>query len=313
MNNTSVPSPSVDPAALFKKISWRLLPFLTLCYVFAYLDRINIGFAKLQMLVDVGLSDAAYGLGAGIFFLGYMLFEIPSNLLFPRLGARRTFSRIMILWGLTSASMFLVTSANQFYVLRFMLGMFEAGFAPGLIFYLTYWYPGSRMARAITVIMLCGPIGGIFGAPLSTGLMTVFDKVAGLSGWQWMFLVEGIPCVIMGIIALFYVVDRPADAKWLTGAEKNYLAQQMKRAPSAESRGHHSFAQVARDPRVLLLGAAYFCIICGHYTVSFWLPTILKKAGVTNMMQIGMYAAIPYIAAIVVMIWWGNPPFFNGR
>ncbi len=306
MNNTSVPSPSVDPAALFKKISWRLLPFLTLCYVFAYLDRINIGFAKLQMLVDVGLSDAAYGLGAGIFFLGYMLFEIPSNLLFPRLGARRTFSRIMILWGLTSASMFLVTSANQFYVLRFMLGMFEAGFAPGLIFYLTYWYPGSRMARAITVIMLCGPIGGIFGAPLSTGLMTVFDKVAGLSGWQWMFLVEGIPCVIMGIIALFYVVDRPADAKWLTGAEKNYLAQQMKRAPSAESRGHHSFAQVARDPRVLLLGAAYFCIICGHYTVSFWLPTILKKAGVTNMMQIGMYAAIPYIAAIVVMIWWGR-------
>lgn len=292
--------------ALFKKISWRLLPFLTLCYVFAYLDRINIGFAKIQMQADIGLSDAAYGLGAGIFFLSYMLFEVPSNLLFPRLGARRTFSRIMILWGLTSAAMLFVTNANQFYALRFLLGVFEAGFAPGLIFYLTYWYPENRMARALTVIMLCGPIGGIVGAPLSTGLMTMLDNVGGLSGWQWMFLVEGLPCVILGLISLRLIVDRPSDAKWLSQDEKTYLAAQLQRSGNPESRKHHSFKQVISDPRVLLLSIAYFCIICGHYAVSFWLPTILKSTGVTSTMHIGFYAAIPYVAAIFTMIWWGR-------
>ncbi len=292
--------------ALFRKISWRLLPFLTLCYVFAYLDRINIGFAKIQMQADVGLSDAAYGLGAGIFFLSYMLFEIPSNLLLPRLGARRTFSRIMILWGLTSASMLFVTSPNQFYALRLLLGVFEAGFAPGLIFYMTYWYPENRMARAITIIMLCGPIGGIVGAPLSTGLMTALDAVGGLSGWQWMFLCEGLPCIVLGLIALRLIVDRPADAKWLSNDEKNYLAAQLQRSSNGDSRKHHSFKQVISDPRVLLLGIAYFCIICGHYTVSFWLPTMLKNAGVTSTMQIGLYAAIPYVFAIFAMLWWAR-------
>ena len=292
--------------ALFRKISWRLLPFLTLCYTFAYLDRINIGFAKIQMQADIGLSDAAYGLGAGIFFLSYMLFEIPSNLLFPRLGARRTFSRIMILWGLTSAAMLFVTSANQFYVLRFLLGVFEAGFAPGLIFYMTYWYPESRMARAITIIMFCGPIGGIIGAPVSTGLITTLDNVGGLAGWQWMFLVEGLPCAILGLLCLRLIVDRPSDAKWLSEEEKNYLAAELQRSGSADSRKHHSFKQVLCDPRVLLLSISYFCIICGHYTVSFWLPTILRSAGVADTMHIGIYSAIPYVAAILAMLWWGR-------
>jgi len=304
MNNVLLSQSSQQ--ALFRKISWRLLPFLTLCYVFAYLDRINIGFAKIEMQADIGLSDAAYGLGAGIFFLSYMLFEIPSNLLFPRLGARRTFSRILILWGLTSAAMLFVTSANQFYALRFLLGAFEAGFAPGLIFYMTYWYPESRMARALTVIMLCGPIGGIVGAPLSTGLMTTLHNVGGLSGWQWMFLVEGLPCVALGLLSLRLIVDRPSEAKWLSEEEKSYLAAQLQRSGNTAPRKHHSFKHVISDPRVLLMSISYFCIICGHYTVSFWLPTILKSAGVKDTMQIGFYAAIPYVVAIFAMLWWGR-------
>ncbi|SEK16176.1 MULTISPECIES: MFS transporter [unclassified Variovorax] len=303
---SSINAMQVDEIQLFKKISWRLLPLLTLCYVFAYLDRVNIGFAKLSMQADVGLSDAAYGLGAGIFFLSYMLFEIPSNLLFPRIGARRTFSRIMILWGLTSAAMLFVKNANHFYVLRFLLGMFEAGFAPGLIYYLTYWYPQHRMARAITVVMLCGPIGGIFGAPISTWIMTTFAGNLGLSGWQWMFLLEGLPCVLLGVISLSFIVDRPSEAKWMTPAEVDYLSARTQQAVASGSSAHPGFLQVARDPKVLLLGISYFCIICGHYTVSFWLPTMLRSAGVSSTMEIGLYSAIPYSIAIVVMIWWGR-------
>lgn len=306
MRNDSQSLMEATATKLFRKISWRLLPFLTLCYVFAYLDRINIGFAKLQMQADIGLSDAAYGLGAGVFFLSYMMFEIPSNILFPKIGARKTLSRIMILWGLTSASMLFVKNANSFYALRFLLGVFEAGFAPGLIFYLTYWYPQNRMARAITVVMLCGPIGGIFGAPLSTWIMTAFSGFNGLAGWQWMFVVEGLPCVLLGVIALFYVVDRPEKAKWLSIEELEYLKRTLSTERNGASPAHHSFLHVITDRRVLTLGLSYFCIICGHYTVSFWLPTILKGAGVTSTMQIGLYAAVPYIASIAAMIWWGR-------
>ena len=207
-------TPGADPrlGPLYRKITWRLLPFLLLCYVFAYLDRINIGFAKLQMQQDIGISDAVYGLGAGIFFLGYVMFEVPSNLLLARIGARRTISRIMVLWGLTSASMLFVQGEWSFYVLRFMLGVFEAGFAPGMIFYLTYWYSQSRMAGVMAVVMLAGPIGGIVGGPVSAWIMTAFSGAHGLDGWQWMFLLEGLPCVLIGIVAYRYLDDKPAQA-----------------------------------------------------------------------------------------------------
>jgi len=284
--------------ALYRKLNWRLLPFLLLCYTFAYLDRVNIGFAKLQMQSDLGFSDAVYGLGAGIFFFGYVLFEIPSNLLLPRIGARKTISRILVLWGLTSAGMTLVNSETSFYVMRFLLGVFEAGFAPGMIFYLTYWYGQRRMARVMAIVMLAGPIGGIFGSPLSTWLMTGLAGAHGLAGWQWMFLVEGLPCVLLGALALKVLADRPADAKWLSEEEKRLLAHEL-HAPAA---GHHSFGQVARDPRIYLLAFTYFSIICGIYAVSFWLPSILKADGVTDTMQIGLYSMIPYIGAAVAMI-----------
>ncbi|CAN0645339.1 MFS transporter [Burkholderia cepacia] len=302
---SAIPSPQ-DPVApdspahqaLYRKLNWRLLPFLLLCYTFAYLDRVNIGFAKLSMQSDLGISDAVYGLGAGIFFLGYVLFEIPSNLLLPRIGARKTISRIMVLWGLTSAGMMFVHDETTFYGMRFLLGVFEAGFAPGMIFYLTYWYGQRRMAGVMAVVMLAGPIGGAFGSPLSAWLMTGLSGAHGLAGWQWMFIVEGLPCVLLGALALKVLSDRPADAAWLTDDEKRLLAAEL-HAPSA---GHHSFGQVLRDPRVYLLAFAYFTIICGIYAVSFWLPSILKADGVTDTMQIGLYSMIPYVCAAIAMI-----------
>jgi MFS family permease len=303
MSAVPSPSPSVaqdSPAlrALYRKLDWRLLPLLLLCYTFAYLDRVNIGFAKLHMQSALGFSDAAYGLGAGIFFLGYVLFEIPSNLLLPKVGARRTISRIMVLWGLTSAGMMFVRDETTFYLLRFLLGVFEAGFAPGMIFYLTYWYGPRRMAGVMAVVMLAGPIGGIVGAPLSTWLMTAFDGAHGLAGWQWMFVVEGLPCALLGLFVFRVLVDRPAEARWLDDDEKRLLAAEL-RAPGA---GHHSFAQVARDPRVYLLAFSYFTIICGIYAVSFWLPSILKANGVADTMQIGLYSMIPYLGAALAML-----------
>lgn len=298
-------TPGADPrlAPLYRKITWRLLPFLLLCYVFAYLDRINIGFAKLQMQQDVGISDAVYGLGAGIFFLGYVLFEVPSNLLLTRIGARRTISRIMVLWGLTSASMLFVQGEWSFYVLRFMLGVFEAGFAPGMIFYLTYWYSQSRMAGVMAVVMLAGPIGGIVGGPVSAWIMTAFSGAHGLDGWQWMFLLEGLPCVTLGAVAFYFLDDRPAEARWLSAEEKALLAADLDTRGAQQK---HAFSQVLRDPAIYGMALTYFCLICGIYAVSFWLPTLLKLAGVQDTMEIGLYSAIPYVAAAVFMLWFAR-------
>ncbi|MCP1175685.1 MFS transporter [Ralstonia chuxiongensis] len=285
-------------AAVYRLVSWRVLPFLAVCYLFAYLDRINIGFAKLQMQSDLALSDAAYGLGAGIFFLGYVLFEVPSNLLLAKIGARRTLSRILVLWGLTSAAMLVVTNVEAFYALRFLLGVFEAGFAPGMIYYLALWYPGARMARAMAIVLGAGPVGGAIGAPVSIWIMKHLAGASGLAGWQWMFLIEGVPSVLLGVAAYFYLVDKPADAPWLTAAQKAVIASQVEGPATGRSM---SFTKALTDPRVYVLAAAYFCLICGLYAVSFWLPTILKSAGLTDLFKIGIYSAVPYLAAIVAM------------
>src|SRR5258706_6092757 len=277
-------------SALYSKLNWRLLPFLLLCYMFAYLDRVNVGFAKLQMQGDLGFSDAAYGVGAGIFFLGYVLFELPSNLMVPRVGARKTFSRIMVLWGITSACMLFVRDAPMFYGRRFLLGIFEAGFAPGLIFYLSRWYGPARMARAMAIVFLAGPIGGIVGGPVSAWLMSTFSGTGGLSGWQWMFLLEGLPCIVLGVITFFFLSDRPAAARWLDDDEKNLLAAEL----GTSSPPNHSFKAVLRDVRGYVLSFAYFCITFSIYAIRFWLPTILKAQGVTATIQLCWYAAIPY-------------------
>lgn len=282
----------------YNKLYWRILPFLALCYMFAYLDRINVGFAKLQMQDAINLSDAAYGLGAGIFFLGYVIFEIPSNLYMVRVGARKTLVRIMILWGLTSTLMMFVSSPLMFYVLRFMLGVFEAGFAPGIIYYLTLWFPAKRMAGAMTMLMFAGPVGSMIGAPISTWLMTHFHQTHGLQGWQWMFMLEGLPCVLLGVIAWFYIVDKPQDARWLSDAEKKEMATLLQQSDEKQS----SFIAVIKNPAVYGLIVTYFGLICGIYAMSFWLPTILQSHGIKDTMTIGLLSAIPYLAAIIAMI-----------
>ncbi|KAF7963889.1 MFS transporter [Cupriavidus sp. UYMU48A] len=289
-------------STLYNKINWRLLPFLLICYLFAYLDRVNIGFAKLQMQGDLGFSDAAYGVGAGIFFIGYVLFEIPSNLMLPRIGARKTFSRILVLWGITSACMLFVRNVPMFYAMRFLLGIFEAGFAPGMIYYLSCWYGPQRMARAIAIVFLAGPLGGIVGGPVSAWLITALSGTGGLAGWQWMFLVEGLPCIVLGVLALYFVPNRPADAAWLTEQEKRQLANEI----GSSAAHNHSFLAVARDVRVYVLALAYFCIIAAIYAISFWLPTFIKAQGVNDTVQLGWYSALPYVAAAFGMYYMGR-------
>ncbi|MFT4066930.1 MFS transporter [Paraburkholderia sp.] len=292
------PSAAGNPAsALFSKLNWRLLPFLIACYMFAYLDRVNVGFAKLQMQSDLGFSDAAYGVGAGIFFIGYVLFELPSNLMLPKIGARRTFSRILVLWGITSACMLFVRSVPAFYAMRFLLGVFEAGFAPGMIYYLSCWYGPARMARAIALVFVAGPLGGIVGGPVSAWLMTRLAGVGGLAGWQWMFVVEGLPCIVLGLLTLRVLPDRPADARWLGRAEQQLLEDETAPTP------HHadSFKAVLKSPRVYALALAYFSIIFPIYAISFWLPTLLREQGVNDTLRLGWYTAIPYVAAAVCM------------
>ena len=291
-----------DTPTLYNKINWRLLPFLLICYLFAYLDRVNIGFAKLQMQGDLGFSDAAYGVGAGIFFIGYVLFEIPSNLMLPRIGARKTFSRILVLWGITSACMLFVRNVPMFYAMRFLLGIFEAGFAPGMIYYLSCWYGPQRMARAIAIVFLAGPLGGIVGGPVSAWLITALSGTGGLAGWQWMFLVEGLPCILLGVLALYFVPNRPADAAWLTEQEKRLLANEI----GSSAAHNHSFLAVARDVRVYVLALAYFCIIAAIYAISFWLPTFIKAQGVNDTVQLGWYSALPYVAAAFGMYYMGR-------
>ncbi|MDR5740987.1 MULTISPECIES: MFS transporter [unclassified Caballeronia] len=300
MSTIHMQSGSRAVSALYSRINWRLLPLLIACYMFAYLDRVNVGFAKLQMQSDLGFSDAAYGVGAGIFFIGYVLFEIPSNLMLPRIGARLTFSRILVLWGITSACMLFVRNVPAFYAMRFLLGVFEAGFAPGMIYYLSRWYGPKRMARAIALVFVAGPIGGVIGGPLSAWLMSSLGGVNGLAGWQWMFLVEGLPCVALGALVWFTLANQPADARWLTQDEKRLVEAEVGGNGVHEHR-IDSFSEVLRNPRVYLLALAYFCIIFPIYAMSFWLPTLLKEQGVDDTMRLGWYVAIPYVAAAIAM------------
>lgn len=305
--STAAVAQSVDPELdhrVYRKINLRILPLVLVCYSFAYLDRINIGFAKLQMTKAINIDEAAYGLGAGLFFLSYVVFEIPSNLLMTKVGARRTISRILFLWGLTSASMMFVRDETSFYVVRLLLGAFEAGFAPGIILYLTYWYSRRRMGTAMAVYMIAAPLGSAVGAPLSTFILSRLDGAGGLAGWQWMFLVEGLPCVLLAVAVLFIMADRPKDAPWLTAEEKAYVEGQVA-TEEAEGKAHR-FADALRNWRVYTMALGYFALISGLYTISFWLPTILRDNGVRSTMQIGWLTAVPYLLATVAMVLYGR-------
>ncbi|WP_245578999.1 MFS transporter [Inquilinus limosus] len=284
---------------------WRIVPFLMLCYVIAYLDRVNVGFAKLQMSQDLGFSEAVFGLGAGIFFVGYFLFEVPSNIILHRVGARVWIARIMITWGIVSAAFMFVPSAPWFYALRFLLGLAEAGFYPGIILYLTYWYPSHRRAKIIAVFMAAIPVSGIFGNPLSGWIMDAFHETHGLAGWQWMFLIEAIPAVLIGLAVLFVLDNSVREAKWLTEEEKAVIEREI----AADAKGKDSPASlgaVFRDGRVWLSCFIYFAFVSGQYGLTFWMPTLVKATGVTGNLNIGLISAIPFLCAVVAMILFGQ-------
>jgi D-galactonate transporter len=286
----------------YRKVFWKIVPFLMLCYVIAYLDRVNVGFAKLQMSSELGLSEAAYGVGAGIFFIGYFLFEVPSNLLMNRVGARIWIARIMITWGLISAGFAFTSSETVFYALRFLLGLAEAGFFPGIILYLTSWYPAERRAKIIATFMSAIPVSAIFGNPLSGWIMDGFHGTHGLSGWQWMFLIEAIPAVLLGIAVLFYLDNRIEDAKWLNDEEKSVLRSNMDAENRIKSSSPHSLGATLRDGRVWLMSLIYFCFVLGQYGLNFWMPTLVKASGVTGNFNVGLVSAIPYICTFVAMM-----------
>ena len=284
----------------YRKVSWRLLPFLLLCYVVAYLDRVNVGFAKLQMLTDLNFSETIYGLGAGIFFIGYFIFEVPSNVILHRVGARVWIARIMITWGAISALMMLVTTPTMFYVARFFLGAAEAGFFPGIILYLTYWYPAERRGRVTATFMTAVALSGVIGGPLSGYIMKHLSGVNGWAGWQWMFLLEGIPSVLIGIAVLLILDDRISHAKWLTDAEKALLQRNIK---AEEGRKEElPISKALTSGRVWLMGLIYFSFVMGLYGISFWLPTIIKATGVEDVLDISLLTAIPYGFAVVAMV-----------
>ncbi len=295
-----------DLDATYKKVFWRIMPFLMLCYVVAYLDRVNVGFAKLQMSQDLAFSETVFGLGAGIFFVGYFLFELPSNMLMHRIGAKIWIARIMITWGLLSAAFAFVKTPTQFYVLRFLLGLAEAGFYPGVILYLTYWFPSHRRAKIIAVFMSAIPVSGIFGNPLSGWIMSQFQGSSGFHGWQWMFMIEAVPAVLVGVATLFYLDNGIAQARWLTSREKQMLTDEIDAQPHLQSKERHSLRMVFSDPRMWWMSLIYFAFVTGQYGLTFWMPTLVKSTGIQDPLMIGLLSAIPFAVAIVVMNLFGH-------
>src|ERR1017187_2874553 len=286
--------------AVVRRLTWRLVPFLFLLYIVAYLDRINVGFAALQMQRQLGFTDAVYGLGAGMFFSGYFFFQVPSNLAVERIGARRWIAALMVTWGVISSSMVLISGPRSFYALRVLLGAAEAGFFPGVILYLKNWFPAKARARTVARFMTAGPLSGVLGGPLSGALLGL--HLSGrLAGWQWMFLLEGIPAVALGGLALKYLGDRPEDARWLLPQERVWLVETLRQERSVVAREGGAFAAL-RSGRIWMLAMVYFGVNTVSYGVSLWLPTLIRSlSGVSNF-AIGVLSAIPYVAAAIAMV-----------
>jgi len=287
------------------RASARLVPFLILCFFVAYLDRVNVGFAALTMNRDLGLSAAAYGFGAGVFFLTYSLFEVPSNLLLERMGARRWIARIMLTWGILSGATAFIQGETSFYAVRMLLGIAEAGFFPGIIFYLTLWFPAVYRARIIGAFLAAVPLATVIGAPVS-GLLLGFDGVMGLRGWQWLFLLEAVPALILSVVVFFYLTDRPADATWLAPEERAWLVSRLRQEQQKrESVRTYNVVQALCNPKVLALSLVYFGAVANNYGLSFFLPQIVKAFGGSNA-QAGLVTAIPYVAGAIGAVWWGR-------
>jgi len=287
------------------KVSARLVPFLIVCFFVAYLDRVNVSFAALTMNADLGLSASAFGFGAGIFFLAYFLFEVPSNLLLARVGARRWIARIMFTWGVLSGGMAFVGGERSFYVLRLLLGAAEAGFFPGVIFYLTLWFPAVYRARIVGYFMAAIPLSTVIGAPAS-GLLLGLDGALGLKGWQWLFILEAAPALILSVVVFFFLTDRPADAAWLQPEERDWLAGRLEEERRQRERvRRYTVMQALMNPRVLALSVVYFGAVATNYGLSFFLPQIVKAFGLSNL-QAGLVAALPYAVGLVSIVFWGR-------
>ena len=284
---------------VYGRLSRRLMPMLLFCYVCSYLDRVNIGFAQLQMLSQLKFSATVYGLGAGIFFLGYVIFEIPSNLIMVRVGARFWIGRIMVSWGLISGAMVFVTSPTVFYVLRFLLGVAEAGLIPAALYYISTWFPADRRGKATALLMIGIPLSGVLGGPISGAIIGGMNHLAGLAGWQWMFLIEALPAVLGGLFCFFYLEDSAAKAPWLDERERAIIASDL----AAEARGKslHTVRDGLLNGRVWFLALLYMTFTMGLYAVSFWLPSIIHASGVKDALSVGLLTAIPYAAALATM------------
>ncbi len=296
-------------ASVYRKITWRIMPFLFFCYVLAYVDRVNVGFAKLQMQQALGMSDAVYGMGAGIFFIGYFIFEIPANMMLQRIGARLWIGPIMMAWGIVSACMLFVTGAWSFYALRFLLGIVECGFFPGVILYLTYWYTQKHRARMMAIFMSAVPVSTIVASPVSGWILGRMSDVGQLAAWQWLFLVEGIPSVIAGLITLCFLTDRPSKAKWLKEDEKSLVIQRLEEEEAVKKlsgQNRHRLVDAFRSGPVWLLSIAYFGMTAGNYGITFWLPQVIKETITQDPVRIGWISAIPGVASVVAMFAWGH-------
>lgn len=291
---------SIEEKKLISKVAWRLMPLIMICYLFAFFDRINISFAKFQLQADLSLSDTAYGLGAGLFVVGYVLFEVPSNMMLYKVGARRWIARIMMSWGLATALMVFVTAEWQFYLLRFLIGAMEAGFAPGVLYYLTLWFPQHYRGRITSMLFLASAFAGLIGAPVSGLVLGHMDGLFEMRGWHWLFLLGGLPCIALGLVVLFTLKDRISDANWLSSDEKSYLAS---RIASHEMNKHEgSLLTALRLPGFLMLAFIYFLIQVASYGLNFWAPQLIRSAGIESATTIGLLTAVPYVCGAISMV-----------
>ena len=290
---------------VLRKISFRIVPFIMLLYFIAFIDRVNIGFAALTMNKDLGFSSSVFGVGAGIFFLGYFLFEVPSNLILEKVGARLWIARVMITWGIVSAAFAFIRGETSFLTLRFLLGAAEAGFFPGIILYLSFWFPARYRAGVVSLFMAAAPISVVVGSPLSSALLEM-DGLLGLKGWQWMFIMEAIPAILLGFVVLGYLTDKPAQAKWLSDDERAWLVDEMDREHTAKAAvASHSIWRGLADIRVLALSLIYFGTSAGLYTLGIWAPQIIKEFGLSTM-QVGLLNAVPPTIAVIAMVLWAR-------
>ncbi|WP_455814044.1 MFS transporter [Pseudomonas graminis] len=306
--STSVPAPplviSDAEEQAWKRAVWRILPILTVSYIFAYLDRIYVGIAKLQMSSDLAFSEAVYGLGAGIFFIGFFFFQVPSNMALHRFGARRLLAILLVSWAIIAPLTALVTTPFQFYAVRFLLGLAESGFYPGVILYLSLWFPSYRRGKMFALFAAAVPLSGLLGGPVSGWIMDYFHHAHGLAGWQWLFIIQGVPSLLIGLLVLWLLPDRMEQAHWLSAEEKALLESRLKedaqQAFSSEEQA--TLRSVLGNGKLWLRTFIYFCLIAGFYTVSFWLPTLVRNAGVEDVFTVGLLTTIPYAAAMITMM-----------